>query len=72
MSTPKLPFYEKDAKRWRDHLWLSVTELGIAIRNTYSPSTTTHLEAVLWQMHSIVNDIDKTLMDRRNPGASKK
>lgn len=65
MSTPKLPFYEKDAKRWRDHAHLCINELKTVIRNTISPSATTHMEAIVWQLTSIVDDINKTLEVRR-------
>jgi len=65
MSTPKLPFLEKDAMRWKDHTSLVMNELRGVIHATASPSVTTRLEALYWQVENIIKDIDKTISDRR-------
>lgn len=65
MSTPKLPFLEKDALRWRDLSALSMNEIRSIIHATASPSVTTRLEALYWQMENLIKDIDKTVSNRR-------
>jgi hypothetical protein len=71
MPTKPLPFFEKDAIRWRDHSALVLNELRLIIQATVSPSVTTRLEALYWQVENTINDIDTTLSERKKTLARK-
>lgn len=62
MSTAKLPFYEKDALRWRDHAGLVMQQLRAMAKLVHDSDK---FDVSIWQLQSIMDDIDNTLRVRR-------
>lgn len=65
MATPKLPYYEKDAFRWRDHIHLTMQEIESIMRMSPYQGAYDRLQPLVWQLASISNDIEKTLQERK-------
>ncbi len=65
MSTPKLPFYEKDAVRWRDIVASMMYELADIKRCCNVPSVSLRIGDQIQQCSILCESIQKALDDRR-------
>lgn len=65
MPTKPLPFHEKDAQRWCDHVCLVESALAQAIRQYPLAPNATLIESALWQCRTVHEDIAKTLEEKR-------
>jgi hypothetical protein len=65
MATKPLPFYEKDAERWADHVYVVKSYLDEAMRLMLPCKEKNLLDAAAMQCVSIADDIKQTLKERK-------
>ena len=65
MSTPRLPFYEKDAVRWRDTVAAMMYELNDIKRCCNLPSIAYRVEDQIRQCILLADDIQETIDKRK-------
>ena len=65
MATKPLPFLEKDAQRWADHIYVVKSFVDEAMRTMLPCKERNALDAASMQCVSIVDDILETLEARR-------
>lgn len=65
MPTPKLPFYEKDALRWRDIIVAMMYEMADIQRCCNMPSITLRIGDQIQQCQVLCESIQHTLDSRK-------
>lgn len=65
MPTKPLPFYEKDARKWADHVSITRKEIEQILKQNPIWKDYSQLECTLWQLTAIVDEIERVLEAKR-------